>query len=50
MWGVLYGEQARFFNDEIKPHLKHKEKGFVGMASKFACENFRHIHLLAVGA
>ena len=35
VWGVLYGEQARFFNDEIKPQLKHKRKGMVGMASKF---------------
>lgn len=30
---LLYGEQARFFEDEIKPHLKHKRKGTVGMAS-----------------
>ena len=30
---LLYGEQARFFEDEIRPHLKHKRKGIVGMAS-----------------
>jgi cyclophilin family peptidyl-prolyl cis-trans isomerase len=28
----LYGEQARFFEDEIRPHLRHKKKGIVGMA------------------
>lgn len=32
--GILYGEQARFFDDEIRPHLKHTKKGVVGMASK----------------
>ena len=30
---ILYGEQARFFEDEIRPHLKHKQRGMVGMAS-----------------
>ena len=30
---LLYGEQARFFEDEIRPHLKHKRRGVVGMAS-----------------
>eukprot|EP00242_Pyramimonas_sp_CCMP2087_P014359 CAMPEP_0198223000 /NCGR_PEP_ID=MMETSP1445-20131203/90567_1 /TAXON_ID=36898 /ORGANISM="Pyramimonas sp., Strain CCMP2087" /LENGTH=258 /DNA_ID=CAMNT_0043901701 /DNA_START=81 /DNA_END=854 /DNA_ORIENTATION=+ len=30
---LLYGEQARFFDDEIRPDLKHKRKGMVGMAS-----------------
>lgn len=29
----MYGEQARFFDDEIVPHLRHKAKGLVGMAS-----------------
>lgn len=29
----LYGDQARFFEDEIRPHLKHTKKGCVGMAS-----------------
>lgn len=33
IYGKLYGEQARFFEDEIRPHLKHKKKGVVGMAS-----------------
>ena len=31
--GLLYGPQARFFDDEIVPSLKHREKGVVGMAS-----------------
>ncbi len=30
---ILYGEQARFFEDEIRPHLKHRQRGMVGMAS-----------------
>lgn len=33
LYGLLYGEQARFFEDEIRPHLKHKRRGVVGMAS-----------------
>ncbi len=24
--------QARYFEDEIRPHLKHKHKGLLGMA------------------
>lgn len=30
---ILFGEQARFFDDEIKPSLKHTKRGLVGMAS-----------------
>lgn len=30
----MYGEQARFFEDEIHPSRKHKNRGVVGMASK----------------
>ena len=33
---VLYGEQGRFFEDEIRPHLKHKKKGMVAMAGELA--------------
>ncbi len=29
----MYGPQARFFEDEIRPHLRHKKKGVLGMAS-----------------
>ena len=29
----MYGEQARFFDDEIRPHLRHKKKGLVSMAA-----------------
>lgn len=28
----MYGEQARFFEDELHPHLKHKKRGVLGMA------------------
>ena len=30
---MLYGEQARFFEDEIRPHVRHKRVGSVGMAA-----------------
>ena len=30
---LMYGDQARFFEDEIRQHLKHKSKGMVAMAS-----------------
>ncbi|GAB4814762.1 hypothetical protein N2152v2_001808 [Parachlorella kessleri] len=33
VYGLLYGEQARFFEDELRPSLKHKRRGLVGMAS-----------------
>lgn len=34
VYGLMYGEQARFFEDEIRPTLKHKRRGLVGMASE----------------
>ena len=37
--GLLYGPQARFFDDEIVPALKHKGKGVVGMASASPNQN-----------
>ena len=30
---LMHGDQARFFEDEIREHLKHKVKGTVAMAS-----------------
>lgn len=29
----IYGEQAKFFEAEIKPRIKHKKKGTVSMAN-----------------
>ena len=29
----LYGDQARFFDDEIRPELRHSKTGTVAMAS-----------------
>jgi len=34
VYGILFGEQARYFQDEIKPHLRHKAIGTVSMANK----------------
>ena len=33
IYGALYGDQARFFDDELRPALTHARKGTVGMAS-----------------
>ncbi|TMW55037.1 hypothetical protein Poli38472_013799 [Pythium oligandrum] len=33
IYGQLYGEQARFFDDEVRPQLKHNKKGLLGMAN-----------------
>eukprot|EP00128_Syssomonas_multiformis_P002243 Colp12_sorted_trinity150504_noHs@20282 len=33
IWGELYGPQARYFEDEIKPFLKHRNVGTVSMAN-----------------
>jgi peptidyl-prolyl cis-trans isomerase-like 4 len=30
---ILFGEQAKYFEDEIKPHIRHKKPGMLGMAS-----------------
>jgi peptidyl-prolyl cis-trans isomerase-like 4 len=33
IYGVLYGEQAKYIPDEIKPHLIHNKKGLLSMAN-----------------
>ncbi|KAF8068349.1 CYP59 [Scenedesmus sp. PABB004] len=33
VFGLMYGGQARFFDDEITPKRKHEARGCVGMAS-----------------
>ena len=33
----MYGEQARFFEDEMHPHLRHRKKGTVAMAGGLYC-------------
>lgn len=39
MCRVMYGEQARFFDDEIHPTLKHTKKGLIAMAGMcIVCE------------
>lgn len=32
----MYGAQAHFFEDEIRPHLRHKKKGMAAMAGAAA--------------
>jgi peptidyl-prolyl cis-trans isomerase-like 4 len=39
VYGLLYGEQAKFFKDEIKPYLKHRELGMVAMANRGSDQN-----------
>ncbi len=31
---IIYGEQAHFFEDEIRPHLRHEKRGMVAMAGE----------------
>jgi peptidyl-prolyl cis-trans isomerase-like 4 len=45
IYGLLYGSQARFFDDEIVPSLKHKEKGVVGMASRGENQNASQFYI-----
>ncbi|KAL6073656.1 Peptidyl-prolyl cis-trans isomerase-like 4 [Balamuthia mandrillaris] len=33
IYGLLYGEQARYFEDEFHPSLRHKSKGVLSMAN-----------------
>ncbi|XP_006657238.1 peptidyl-prolyl cis-trans isomerase CYP59 [Oryza brachyantha] len=33
VYKFLYGDQARFFDDEIRPELRHSKKGTIAMAS-----------------
>ena len=48
----IYGEQAKFFEAEIKPRIKHKKKGTVSMAnngdnlhgSQVSCQIWLCIH------
>lgn len=41
----LYGDQARFFDDEIRPHLRHRKRGVVGMASPGANLNASQFYI-----
>jgi peptidyl-prolyl cis-trans isomerase-like 4 len=43
--GLLYGAQARFFDDEIVPTLKHVKKGVVGMASAGENQNASQFYI-----
>lgn len=41
----LYGDQARFFDDEIKEKLKHRKKGTVAMASAGENQNASQFYI-----
>ena len=45
----MYGEQARFFDDEIHPTIKHTRKGLVAMAGSkpFIPDPVRHAIAIA---
>lgn len=43
--GLLYGPQARFFDDEIVANLKHREKGMVAMASPGENQNASQFYI-----
>eukprot|EP00959_Pyramimonas_sp_CCMP1952_P071712 1497852-Pyramimonas_sp.AAC.1 len=42
---LLYGDQARFFEDEIRPEIKHKKKGMLGMASAGENQNASQFYI-----
>jgi peptidyl-prolyl cis-trans isomerase-like 4 len=41
----MYGDQARFFDDELRPRLRHKTRGMVGMASPVANANASQFYI-----
>ncbi len=46
---MMYGEQARFFDDEVRPLLRHKAKGMVGMASPVSNANASQFYITTGG-
>jgi len=42
---MMYGDQARFFEDEKRPHLKHQMRGVVGMASPLPNANASQFYI-----
>ncbi len=47
---VLYGDQARLFEDELHPHIRHKKKGMLGMASGGKDSNASQFYLTTADA
>eukprot|EP00246_Nothoceros_aenigmaticus_P016594 TRINITY_DN768_c0_g1_i1.p1 TRINITY_DN768_c0_g1~~TRINITY_DN768_c0_g1_i1.p1 ORF type:complete len:644 (+),score=153.08 TRINITY_DN768_c0_g1_i1:37-1932(+) len=45
IYSLLYGEQARFFDDEIKPKVKHEKIGVVAMASAGENQNASQFYI-----
>lgn len=43
--GVLFGKQARYFDDEIKKHIRHDKKGVVGMAAQGPNQNASQFYI-----
>lgn len=46
---MMYGDQARFFDDEKQPHLKHRVRGVVGMASPMPNANASQFYITTGG-
>ena len=49
VFGVMYGPQARFFDDELVPRLKHAKAGQIGMASAGAGLNASQFYVTLGG-
>eukprot|EP00200_Dunaliella_tertiolecta_P012481 CAMPEP_0202388244 /NCGR_PEP_ID=MMETSP1127-20130417/76404_1 /ASSEMBLY_ACC=CAM_ASM_000462 /TAXON_ID=3047 /ORGANISM="Dunaliella tertiolecta, Strain CCMP1320" /LENGTH=420 /DNA_ID=CAMNT_0048989573 /DNA_START=128 /DNA_END=1387 /DNA_ORIENTATION=+ len=45
IYGLMYGDQARFFEDEKRPNLKHRMRGVVGMASPLPNANASQFYI-----
>ena len=47
---MLYGDQARLFEDELHPHIRHRKKGMLGMASGGKDSNASQFYLTTADA
>jgi len=50
IYGILYGEQAKYFEDEIRPSIRHNKIGMVGMASAGPNLNASQFYITSSGS